>query len=45
MSFMTPDEAMAYAMRLTGEAKTAISALPNSERLLALADYLLVRKV
>lgn len=45
MSFMTADEAMSYAMRLTDEAKSAISDIPNSEILIALADHLLVRKV
>jgi len=45
MSFMSAEEAMAFAMRLTEEAKAAIGDIPNSSTLIALADHLLVRKV
>lgn len=45
MTFMSPTEAIKYAEKLTAEAKTAISSIPNSELLVALADHLLKRKV
>ena len=44
MSFFTPDEAKAYAERLTESAKDAIRSFEKSEPLCALADYLLWRK-
>ena len=44
MSFFTPDEAKAYAERLTESAKDAIRSYEKSEPLCALADYLLWRK-
>ncbi len=43
LSFFSPDEARAYAERLTESAKAAISPFENSETLCALADYLLAR--
>lgn len=44
LTYYTPDAALAYARRVTDTAKRAIAALPNAERLLALADYLIERK-
>ena len=45
MTFMSPEEAMKYAEKLTAEAKSAIGDLPRAEILIALADHLLKRKV
>lgn len=44
MNFFTPDEARAYAERLTESAKAVIAPYENSETLAELADYLLSRK-
>ncbi len=44
LNFFTPDEAKAYAERLTESAKAAIAPYENSEVLAELADYLLARK-
>lgn len=44
MQFFTPEEAAAYAERLTESAKAAVAPYENSESLVALADYLLSRK-
>jgi geranylgeranyl diphosphate synthase type II len=43
LSFMSIDEARKTAERITGEAVTAISDLPDSESLCELAQYLLAR--
>ena len=43
LSFFTPEEARAYAERLTESAKAAIAPYENGEPLAALADYLLAR--
>lgn len=43
LTFMTTDEARAYAARLTEEAKSAVSKYSGSDTLCALADYLLKR--
>ena len=44
LTFMSIDEARAYAAKLTDAAKAAISKFEGSEILCALADYLLTRK-
>ncbi len=44
MSFFTPEEAKAYAERLTESAKEAIAPYEGSEPLALLADYLLARQ-
>ena len=44
MSFFTPDEAKAYAERLTAEAIEAIEEIEGCERLCALAEFLCERK-
>ena len=44
LSFYDPESALGYAERVTKEAKEAITAISGSERLLAIADYLLERK-
>lgn len=43
LNFFTPDEAKAYAERLTESAKAALAPYENSEILAELADYLLAR--
>lgn len=43
LSFMTPDEARAYASELTEKGKDAIRKYPGTEILLSFADRLLVR--
>ena len=44
MTYYTPTEALALARRITEEAKDAIRTLENNDVLLALADYLILRK-
>lgn len=44
LSFMSADEAMRYAARVTEEAIDAVSAYPTSDTLTALANWLLQRK-
>ena len=44
LTFMSCDEAMAYAHKLTDHAKDAISMLDNHDILTAFADYLIARK-
>lgn len=44
LHFFTPDEAMAYAERLTESAKAAIAPFAGNDTLTLLADYLLERK-
>ena len=44
LHFFTPDEAMAYAERLTESAKAAIAPFPGNDTLCELADYLLKRE-
>ena len=44
LSFMSVDEAMENARALTDEAKDRVGVLPDSHRLIALAEYLLERK-
>lgn len=43
LSYFTPEEALAYAARVTDEAKAAIADMPGSEFLCALADELVDR--
>ena len=44
MSYYSPREALAYARRVSDEAKAAIAAYPGADFLLALADYLIDRR-
>ena len=44
LSFLSPEEAKAYADRLTESAKAAVSSYEKSDTLIELADYLLARK-
>lgn len=43
LTYFTPEEALAYAARVTNEAKEAIAELPNNAFLLQLADELVER--
>ena len=43
LTFMTIDQAYAYAKKLTEEAKTCVSVFENESLLCELADYLLYR--
>ena len=44
LSFMSVEEAHAYAVRVTEKAKAAIAVYEKNEALTAFADYLLDRK-
>ena len=44
LTYYTPEEALAFADRVTAEAKEAAAALPGAQILLDLADYLTRRK-
>ncbi len=44
ISYYSPSDALAYAKRVSDEAKAAIAAYPKSEFLLALADHLIDRR-